>query len=202
MRKGLLFILLFGSQIAFAQQQKSFKKSTNDVGCPKFYIGLNLGLENPNGILGVSFDVPIIEHVSARAGIGLSSWGYKFYGEGVGYIGKCHRSWAAGLGVSRNTGLPELKSTMPTTTGDREVTLEYLPQTNAFFNLYHYFNLGKRKSRFYLQAGYSVPLSDKSYNIKSGHVLTSDGEKVMKLLRPGGLSLGLGFYFRVGSSRR
>ena len=80
------------------------------------------------------------------------------------------------------------------------MTFELLPQTNLFLNLYHYFNVGKKGNRFYLQAGYSVPLSSKSYEIKSGHTLTDDGEAVMKVLRPGGLSLGLGFYFNVSGS--
>lgn len=192
---SLVFLLAILSCKSFAQRQTRYHYNNGDE-CPKLYLGLNVGLENPNGILGFSMDAPIIPHLSGRAGIGISSWGYKYYAEAVGYLGKCHRKWAAGLGVSHNTGLSNFKTTMPTSIGDQDITLDLLAQTNAFINFYHYWTLGKRKNRFYLQLGYSIPLSTgKYYELKSNVTLTQDGQDAMKILRPGGLSIGVGFYF-------
>ena len=192
---------LIVSSAAAQTTETRVKSVKRDRGaCPKAYIGLNIGVNNPNGLFGISADIPVIKHFSAAAGIGRSTWGWKYFGEVRGYLGECHRGWAAGVGVSHNTGLRDFQAELGTTQGDKKVTLDLDPQTNAFVNLYHFFNLGKKRNRFSLMLGYSIPLESKSYKVKSGHVLNEDSKKAVETLAPGGVSIGIGFYFKVSSS--
>lgn len=204
------FVSLFVSFVivlsAFAQKSNDNKshgvRLRDDRGaCPKAYLGLNFGVNNPNGIVGISADVPIIEHLSVGAGIGRSSWGWKYFGEVRGYLSQCHRKWAAGVGISHNTGLTDFKTDIETTRGEKQVTLDLEPQTNGFINLYHFFNIGKKRNRFYLMLGYSAPLTGKHYKVKSNDILTEDSKKAMDILGPGGISIGFGFYFKLSSAQ-
>jgi hypothetical protein len=171
--------------------------------CPKVYLGLDLGINNPNGLVGISLDVPLIPHMSARAGVGRSSWGWKYFGEVRGYLGECHRSWAAGAGVSHNTGINGFEAEMPTTLGNAIVKMDLYRQTNAFVNLYKFWTIGQKNNRFNIMLGYSIPLHDVDYKVTSYHTLSDDGHKTIKAIAPHGLSIGVGFSFELagGGSR-
>ena len=166
--------------------------------CAKFYIGLSTGINNQSGFLGVNFDIPVTTQFSLGTGAGLSSWGYKTYGEGRFYFKECNRGWALGAGATYNTGFKDFAFDMPTTIGTTEVLLDLEPSANVMFSAYHFFNLGRGGHRFYLQLGWSQPLNNTPYTIKSGHTLTADGETAMNWVAPGGLIFAFGFSFGLG----
>ncbi|MCB0698006.1 MAG: hypothetical protein KDC07_11610, partial [Chitinophagaceae bacterium] len=158
----------------------SIAKSTygggrNNSSCSKFYIGLSTGINNESGLLGVNFDVPVTGYFSLGAGLGLSSWGYKSYGEARFYFSECNRGWALGLGATYNTGLQDMIVEMPTTIGTTDVTMDWQPVANIMFSGYRFFNLGRGGHRFYLQLGWSQRMNSTPYVVTSNHVLTSDG---------------------------
>jgi hypothetical protein len=159
-----------------------------------------MGINNPNGLLGISVDVPVVDHFSLSTGIGRSTWGWKYYGEARGYLKHCHRGFAIGAGVTHNTGLDNFVATMPTTTyGTTDVTLDLRPQTNAFVNLYHFWTIGRRNNRFDLHVGYSFRFDDPQYIVKKpvGAALTDEGNSTIKTIAPGGICIGVGFYFDI-----
>jgi hypothetical protein len=188
----LTTLALIISTVSFAQRNYKTEQS-----CPKLYIGLSTGLENQSGLIGFNMDAPITGKFSLGAGAGLSSWGYKAYGEGRFYFGECNKGWALGAGVTYNTGLKNFTSTMPTTMGDRDVLMNLNPATNVFLAGYRFWNMGRRGHRIYLEVGYSYRLQEDNYAILSYHTLTSDGKQVMKILQPGGLIVAFGFSFGV-----
>jgi hypothetical protein len=201
----LLALLMMSATLSHAQRRSTKAPSTrrNDSygpRCPNKYLGLDFGINNPNGLVGLSLDVPIIPHMSVRAGIGRSSWGWKYFGEVRGYLGECHRSWAAGLGVSRNTGLTNFETELPTTTGDRMVKLDLHPQINGFVNLYKFWNIGKKNNRFHLMLGYSIPFQPVDYKVVSNHQVTDDGKKAIEMIAPHGVSIGVGFSFELAGN--
>lgn len=171
---------------------------SNSQSCAKFYIGISSGINNQSGFLGVNFDVPVTGHFSLGTGLGLSTWGFKSYGEGRFYFKDCNRGWAIGAGVTYNTGLDNVISDIPTTIGTTNVSMNLNPTANAILSAYHFFNLGRGNHRFYLQLGWSQRITDNPYVITSAHALTSDGTAAMDLLTPGGLILGFGFSFGLG----
>lgn len=204
--KYLFLCILFLPFTIFGQDKATLSNSekTNtkqQTKCPLIYIGVNSGIENPNGIVGVSVDIAPVKGFSAGAGVGLSSWGTKYFAEIRGYMGECHRQWAGGLGITHNTGLRGFNTDLETVAGTQEVTLDLDPVTNVFFNFYRFWNLGKRMNRVYFSFGYSFRLDQDVYSVKSSYKLSQKSEDVMDRLAPGGLSLGVGFYFDVTGKR-
>ncbi|MBN9485023.1 MAG: hypothetical protein BGO70_05120 [Bacteroidetes bacterium 43-93] len=192
-RYALLLATLFSTQY-----KASARYGRNDYSCPKLYIGISTGIENPSGLIGFNVDVPVTQNFSLGAGVGLSSWGYKAYGEGRFYFGECNRGWALGTGVTYNTGLTNFTTTLPTTAGDQDVALDLNPRTNVFLAGYRFWNLGHNGHRIYLALGYSIRLDEDNYSIRNPYVqLTSDGQQAMKILAPGGFMLGFGFSWGV-----
>ncbi len=197
MNKRLIPVLMLLCILSIrTQAQKQRLMRNQEASCASAYLGFNLGINNPNGLIGISVDIPVVKFLSVNGGIGLSSWGGKYYGELRGYLGQCHRGWAAGAGVSRNTGLTDFNIQLNTTAGNKTVTLDLLPQSNIFINLYRFWTIGKNRNRFYTMTGYSVPLITEGYfKVKSSDILTDESYRVMKAQQPGGIAFGLGWYF-------
>ena len=197
----LVFLLIALSTTSFAQRgykgYKGGKGGRNSFECPKLYIGISSGIENPGGLVGFNVDVPVTQKFSLSGNAGLSSWGYKVGGEGRFYFGDCNRSWALGAGVTYNTGLNDYSTVLPTTYGDATVLMNLNPKTNVFFAVHKFFNLGRSGHRFNIMAGYSMRLDDDNYAILNNYELTTQGEDVMRVLAPGGLMIGFGFSFGV-----
>ncbi|MFN8775903.1 MAG: hypothetical protein ACK5XV_03980 [Flavobacteriales bacterium] len=166
-----------------------------DAPCQMMYFGLGTGLESPTGLAGVTLEAGIGKHLAAEAAAGLSGWGGR-YGAGVKiYLDECRRGFAFGAGYSRSSGLPEIELDMEVEGGDTErVTMEYLPQDNIQLSIYKYWSI-KQRTRFHLQAGYSVNISAEHYRVLSEHQLSSFSKDVMKLTTPGGFMLAAGFSF-------
>ena len=190
-KKLLTVVLSFLAISAFAAPR--YGQSS----CPKFYLGLSTGIDNASGLIGINFDVPLASQFSLGTGLGLSSWGFKTYGEGRFFFSECNRGWALGAGVTYNTGLEDFSVEMPTTTGTTNVLMDLEPVMNVMASGYRFFNLGPRH-RFHLQLGWSQKVVQDAYTIKSPHTLTSDGKTAMSILQPGGLIIGFGFTFGLG----
>lgn len=193
MRKtSLTLIALVISLVSFAQ--KSYR---SEASCPKLYMGISSGIENPVGLIGFNIDVPVVQSFSLGTGFGRSSWGWKTFADARFYFGKCNSGWALGTGVTYNTGIKDFVTQLPTTYGDRNVTLDFKPKVNAFFAAYKFWHVGHKGNRIYINIGYSFRLDDDNYTVKSLHTLTDDGKQVLQVLAPGGLMIGFGFNFAV-----
>lgn len=196
----LVFVLIALSITSFAQRggYKGQKGSgRNSFECPKLYIGVTAGIENPGGLVGLNIDVPVTQRFSLSGSAGLSSWGYKAGGEGRFYFGDCNRSWALGAGVTYNTGLSNVSMTLPTTYGDATVLIDLKPKTNVFFAVHKFFNLGRNGHRFNITAGYSMRLDNDNYRVLNNYELTTAGDDAMRIAAPGGVMIGFGFTFGV-----
>lgn len=196
--KKLLFTLSMAAVCATSVSAQE-KQENEKGGCPKFYLGVSTGLENPAGLLGVNIDVPI-HNASIGGGLGLSSWGMKAYVEGRYYVDPCNRGLAFGIGASHSTGLSDFTlKNAETNIGKQDINMDLNPVTNIYFSTYYFFNLGKAgRSRFYLQGGYSARLTDDIYTMKSPFYFNTNGERAMKMAAPGGLIIALGFSFALG----
>ncbi len=152
---------------ASAKRKDEYRERPAD--CPVAYITTSTGFNNNTGGLGISVDVPMNEKFSAEGGIGVGSWGGKFFG-GIKYRTKpCQRGWAFGLGLAYCTGLGQSNDSLLTVNGIKE-NVEY--KDNPLFAMslmaYKYFNIGKKYNRFYLQSGVSFPLGGEKITQISG----------------------------------
>ena len=166
---------------------------------PAVYITTSTGINNNTGLLGFSFDVPVSSNVVIDGGVGASTWNSKVYA-GVKYYLKPHqRGFAFGTGLTYCTGLYDDKHTLQTIYGANE-PIEYNknPQTNILFAAYRYWTLGRKYNRFYLELGWSVPLTggDKITQL-NGYPITANTRSNLAFWAPGGLILAAGFSFGV-----
>jgi len=208
MKKIILFTLLLLSSAAYihaqdaapATNKKAKKnKSRENIPCPKAYIGLNTGFNNPNGLFGLSFEIPVIHDFSLSAGVGAGLWGTMAYGEGRYYLGPCQRGWALGAGFAHSTGRVNFKpqKDLNTVAGAEPVSLNLLPQTNFYVSIYRAWNLGKKRNKIFAELGWSVPFNNKDFKQISGDHITSDEADKIRNWAPGGLIIGGGIYFGI-----
>ena len=200
----LICLLSFG---AFAQNSNNVptKENGNKTKlvrpnkCPRVYLTLSSGLNNNNGLFGVSFDVPIEKWLSVEGGVGSSTWGNKIHLGGKYYLDPCNRGWAFGTGVTFNTGLQNFHNSMETIYNPSEnVVLNLNPQTNLYLAAYRFWNLGRRYNRIYLEMGYSVPLNRTNYYDQiQGNPISDKSKTALSLIAPGGLIVAAGFSFAV-----
>lgn len=198
----LLVSVLFSSGI-FAQVSpvgpgngRGHRERSVDGACPILYFGFSTGINNSLGLFGPQVDVAFTESFSAATGFGLSSWGYKFFGEGRFYFDDCNRGWALGAGLTYNTGIEDLLLKDQETRGGRaNIPVRLHPQTNIMLSGYRFFNLGKRYNRFYIQVGASIPTSRKKFTQLDGPTLTGSPTESLKSASPGGLIVALGILF-------
>ena len=189
---GLLFV-----QHSLAQQGDSSDKVTDARFAP-FYIGFSSGINNHNGLIGINIEIPLANQFSISSGVGLGSWGTKYYGQALIYFEKnCHRAGAISFGITRATGAKNQAIKAETTSGTHDVDVSGTAATNGFASFYHFFNMGKNSHKFYLQLGYSFRITKPTYIIDSRSLLTENGEKTVKMLAPGGFIFGLGVYLGV-----
>lgn len=160
-----------------------------------FYLGVQSGLESFTGLIGLTADYRIRNNFFIHAGAGIGSWGGKI-SAGI----RNERSEQKGIGygvyVSRAGGLKNFVTQLETTSGTKDVKLDlYAGYTiNPTISYKWIMNKG---NRFFLEGGYAVPLQNNPWKVKDGSTLSDTSKLVLKMLSPGGLSLGLGFQFAL-----
>jgi hypothetical protein len=178
-----------------------------NIVCKKTYLGLQTGINNNNGIIGLSIEQAVAKKWTLNTGVGIGSWGYKFFAEGRYYFhANCYRNTAIGLAFTNSTGFKGLKpSGLETNYGKVDVLIDGAFISNASFSFYKFWSIGKKRSnKFYLSAGYSLRLTEINYQIAnetknkySGIQLSENSNNAIRAITPGGIILGLGFYFRL-----
>ena len=202
----LLHYLPCGAQSAltppFEGTDKKHKRSHEKPAKPPIcYLGISSGINNPPGVFGIDFNICIAKYVTLDGGAGTSTWGNKLYVGSKYYLKPTQRGWAFGGGLTFNSGQVNRKFNIETINGRQQVTLDLKPQTNAFIAAYHYWTLGHKYNRFYVDFGKSVTLSSHHFKEVYGPPLTSRSNDRIDALSPGGflggLMAGFGFSFSL-----
>ena len=200
----LVFLIAIYALNANAQQRGGIVKghpgykNKRHKSCPVFYITTGTGINNNTGLLGVNFDKPVAKSVSVAGGLGISSWGYKFFVGGSYYLKPCHRGWAFGGGLTYNTGIHDYQqNNVETVYGTKEtVQLELHPQANVFVAAYHYWSIGKRSNRLFAEIGWSQRVTTGyKFTQTYGSPISKTSADVYNLISPGGPIIGAGFSF-------
>jgi hypothetical protein len=162
---------------------------------PDFYLGLGTGLESFSGVIGITGDFRVRDNFFIRAGAGIGSWGAKF-SVGIRNEKKYVKSFGYGIYLSRVTGLKNFTTQMETTSGTQDVKLDCMPgftlnPTISYKWMIH--NL----HRFFIEGGYAIPLQTDPWKATDGSILTENSKIALRILQPGGFSLGLGIQFAL-----
>ena len=208
--KKLLFLLvasaLWGS--ACAQQadttisRHSKKKHDTPTKPPACYIGLSTGMDNPSGYFGLDFNIRLGNYITLDVGAGPGTWGNKLYLGGKYYLRENQQGWALSGGFTFSSGLETINLRLPTIYNNTEkVALTLKPENNAFIAVYHYWKLGRKHNRFFVDFGKSIGLHPEHFHQKNGDPLTNEARERVRNLCPGqflgGLMVGTGFSFAL-----
>ena len=167
---------------------------------PACYIGLSTGMDNPSGYFGLDFNIRLAKYLTLDAGAGPSTWGNKLYLGAKCYLKEAQRGWALSGGVTFSSGQENVNLRLNTIYSNLEkVSLSLNPDENAFIAVYHYWTLGRKYNRFFVDFGKSIALQPPHFHEKIGDPLTSDSKQRVRNLCPGefigGLMVGCGFSF-------
>jgi hypothetical protein len=200
MKTSLIFtiLLLFGISVS---AENHFLNSNPDTD-PEYnpepvlipYLGISTGI-NYGGLLAITGELPIGSQVSLAPFAGLGTWGFKVGGDLRLYNSAPYGRFFS-LGISHASGLQEsIEVELIVNGASRDVAVFFDPVTNLNLGVGYIWKMGNR-SRFLIDFGYALRLSDKVYykvdnNIKIDEV----SERVMKVMTPGGFKLGLGLNF-------
>ncbi len=201
-KRNVLVALLFCSitYLVSAQNIKDYSKLEK---APSFYIGVGSGLNYNCGLVGLKLTGRISDKILIDASVGSGSWGNKL---GLGLIlnAKNETAWCPVISVSRATGLENIPlSVTVTNSGGYTRTDVY----NMKYNAANMVNLGVQRqwirpkgNRITLELGYSVLVSGGEYSINDqglGLILVESSKQVLELIKPGGLTVGFGYYFAL-----
>jgi hypothetical protein len=169
----------------------------------KAYLNMAGGINSCNGLGGLQVEYYVQQRLSVIVAGGLGSWGLKFAGGARFYL-KDRLGPAASLSYSSSTGIKQIKiSDMEVINqqGVKEVrSVDFLlrPLQTINIGLLQVWRLGQEHNRFYIEAGYSIPLqgkSDRNYGLLEPLVITNEAKRNLRMFQPGGWMLSMGFSF-------
>jgi hypothetical protein len=190
----LAAFMLFITGFAFAQASSENTSATPL--CETTFITLGTGLNSNYGMVGLGVDFKLMNKIQGAVSGGLGSWGFKSAGELRYFYSGCMQSGSAvAAGLAYASGLPEMETEMELSNEEtKNVTLELGAQTNLQLSWYKTLAI-KEHHRFFVQVGYSFPVTGISYRVTSGETLSDVSKTTMKMLAPGGVLLATGFGF-------
>ena len=159
------------------------------------YIGLSLGI-NDYGI-GFVAESPVGESVSLFGNVGVGGWGFKVGGGVMFYPRKAPFGPGFGAGYAYASGLEGFETELKVEPNNDEELVELDLYGIGTINLMysHSWAFG-RSGKFSLVTGYAIKLVDKTYAVKTdGIELTPESKTVIKIMQPGGFTLGLRLMF-------
>jgi hypothetical protein len=176
--------------------QVSTQEPSAAVDCRSNFITLGTGINSNYGMAGVGVDIKMLDKLQVGLSGGIGSWGFKTAGElRYFYSGCMQQGSALTAGLAYATGLPEMEIEMELSNEEtKTVKLELNAQTNLQLAWYRAFKV-QQNHRFFIQAGYSFPISGISYRVISGETLSDVSKTTVRMMAPGGIivAVGLGF---------
>lgn len=192
----LLAALFLMAMKVIAQSQTGPAKIDAEPLCETTFITLGTGINSNYGLAGVGVDFKLLDKMQGAVSGGLGSWGFKTAGElRYFYTGCMQKGAALAVGVAYASGLPEMETELELTNEEtKNVTLELGSQTNLQVSWYKTYAI-KEHHRFFLQVGYSFPVTGVNYKVTSGESLSDVSKTTMRMLAPGGVLVATGFGF-------
>lgn len=202
MKNSVLLILLLSSLTIQAQNYQPYQKSNTEV--KPMYFGLGTGLNSLHGLVGLSMETYLSDKLTAHAGAGLGSWGYKL-SLGVRVYTRRTESSASGIlfAFSKATGLNKAQLTSEVVTGSGStITVNNLLVNLSPIYLAHvaytkaWFLRNGNKINLDLGVCFQLNSGDEHYSIYDktlGYHFSDKQDQAYKAIEPGGLFVGFGY---------
>jgi hypothetical protein len=190
MKHLFLLIGIFAALNLVAQEEQV----TEPTKQPNFYLGTSTGINNFNGLLGITSEIRLKGTTFLRAGTGIGGWGTK-YSIGLRRENKMTSGWGFGLSYSMANGLKNFETELELESGSTEkVTLDLLGASCVNLTTGYNVVFGNG-NKFYVEFGFGVKIEDEPYKVQNDKKLSDNGKAVLKVMQPGGIILGIGFLF-------
>ncbi len=199
-KRNILLSLLFCSITSLVCAQ-NIKDYSSLVKAPSFYIGIGTGLNYNCGLIGLKLTGRVSDKILIDASVGAGTWGNKL---GLGLIlnAKNETAWCPVISISRATGIENIPLQIETinssgikTTAIRDVT--YDPATMINLGVQRQW-IRPKGNRITLELGYSVLVSGGDAKLNDpDYQFTNVSKQVFEVLKPGGLTVGFGYYFAL-----
>ena len=191
MKKSLIIFLL---SLAVLKTNAQTDTPSKGDSIKTVYIGIGSGLNNYTGLAGVSLNIRVIDRLFVQGGAGLGSWGSKL-SAGLRYDLGYDKGWSFGAGISSCSGIPNFPANLELQSGVKgDVKVDLLRANTLNLKATHNWLLGGHNI-FYVEFGYAVPLQSSPWRVIDNSVISQNSKKVLDLIAPGGLLVGLGFSF-------
>jgi hypothetical protein len=178
--------------------QSTDQNANQATNCKNTFVTLGTGLNSNYGVIGIGADIKVLDKIQVGLSGGIGSWGFKTAGELRYFYNGCMQHGSAlTAGVTYATGLPEMEIEMELSNEEtKTVMLELNAQTNLQLAWYRAFKV-QQNHRFFVQAGYSFPISGISYRVISGETLSDVSKTTVRMMAPGGIIVAVGFGFGI-----
>jgi hypothetical protein len=192
-----ILAMLFIKNIS-SQSIQDYSKLTK---APSFYIGIGSGLNYNCGLVGLKLTGRVSDKILIDASAGIGTWGNKL-GLGLIFNAKNETAWCPVLSISRATGVDNVPTQIETiningnkTTAIRNVTLK--PATMVNLGVQRQW-IRPKGNRITLELGYSVLVSGGEAKLtEPDYQFTDITKQIFDILKPGGLTVGFGYYFAL-----
>jgi hypothetical protein len=165
---------------------------------PGGFIGTGTGINNFNGILGLTAEALILRNITLAGAAGIGAWGYKFSIAGRYYL-NYPKGVLFGLGYSSCTGLKNMEIELDTDVpgGNERVIVDLNRASTLNLTSGIQWRFGKR-FRMGLEYGYAIPLQTLAWELVTENVVLSDAsEQALDITTPGGIIIGFGISFGI-----
>jgi hypothetical protein len=180
--------------LAFGQDSEASPESETR----SLYLGLGTGINAYTGLIGITGEFNVVKPVSIVGALGIGSWGTKS-SIGLRFYPHYPNQWAFTVSYSHCSGIKDVdvkfeEDFVKGQDGSETYKVDLLSINTVNISAMKHWLIGKRKvNRIHVELGYAIPTSSDRYRI--GAELTDDGETFMRLLEPGGITIGTGFTF-------
>jgi hypothetical protein len=203
MKKNQILVTICLVMLTSAVNSQNIKDYGQTDNNPKFYIGLGTGLNYNCGLLGIKVAAKPMTDILLDFSAGIGTWGNKL-GLGIILNAKDENAWSPVLGFSLATGAEKVPLEIEVINPSGVVTTV---NENLKFNPATMFNIGVQRqwvrptgNRITFELGYSILVSGGEVewvNNPNNYIFNDVTKKVFDFLRPGGLTIGIGYYFAL-----
>jgi hypothetical protein len=195
MKKTLLATVLFLT-MAFSTHAQKYEElgKAKEQQPVRPYFGLATGINNISGFAGVTAEIPFSPNFSGKLGLGIGGWGLKI-GVAAKYYKLFPESWAFGVGYSTASGVKNIDLNLTTNGSTQNIKMNL---DRAHLMDFVASKAWGDKFKLNLDFGYAVRLSGGTYSaVDKTTIITSESRRILDILSPNGLILGLGIAFRL-----
>lgn len=145
---------------------------------------------------GLRYNTVISPMFAMNIGVGLSGWGYRL-GGALRYLVNGPLGPQIAIGASYSLGLPEYEynydviDPISGNVSNEKVIIIRLPVATVNLSVIKSWRLSSL-AKFYVELGYAHRVTEKTYEVTSGHVLSDESKSFAEFYEPGGMIFSFG----------